>query len=539
MYFMKQSLIKTLLAFLLFTAAACYSAQAAAGDLYDGGLNAFAIYKFDSSGNRTVFKSGTYIDWLAFDSKGNLFAGAPPDSVILKITPAGVATNFATGITPAGIALDAAGNLFAINTAAPGSIVKYTPSGKPTTFVSSLGGGGPTGLVFDSKGNFYVSFSGNNMVGGGSIVKFAPNGTSSSPFASGLFLPAGLAVDSFDNLYVADLGSGSIFRFTPTGMKTTFASGLSSPRSLAFDRNGVLYVGEFGTHDIVKFPAGVKTAFSHDDTFIGGLAFEPPTAQLTSISTRASVQTGSGVTIAGFIVTGTASKSVVVRGLGPTLSQPPFNVTGVLADPFLSLVDGSGNVIWNNNNWKDSQQTGIQATGLAPSHDSESAILQILQPGKYTAILSGKNDTTGVGLVEVYDTSTGVFAELTSVSTRGFVGTGDNVLIAGIITSGGNGRTQVVVRGLGPTLSQPPFNVTGVLADPFVSLFDTNGNVVYSNNNWKDTQQAAIQTTGLAPPNDLESAIVVTVAAGHYTAILQGNGGGGTGIGLVEVYKLR
>jgi len=522
---------RVLLCTLLIAGVAPLAAQAAAGDLYDGGLNAFALYKFNSAGTRTVFKSGTYVDWLAFDSKGNLFAGAPPDNVILKITPTGVQTNFATGITPAGIAFDAAGNLFAINTA-NGSIVKYTPLGSMTTFVSSLGGG-PTGLAFDANGNLYVSFSGNNMIGGGSIVKFAPNGTM-SPFASGLFLPAGLTVDGANNLYVADLGSGSIFRFTPSGTKTTFTSGLNGPRSLAFDSNGVLYVGEFGSHDIVKFPGGVKTAFSHDDTFIGGLAFEPPTAQLTNISTRASVQTGSSVTIGGFIVTGTDSKQVVVRGLGPTLTQ--FGVSGVLADPFVSLFDGAGNVLWNNDNWKDTQQAAIQATGLAPPNDLESAILRILPPGNYTAVLSGKNGTTGVGLVEVYDTNPGVFAELTNVSTRGFVGTGQSVMIGGFITGGGNGSTQVVVRGLGPTLTQ--FGVSGALADPEVTLVDGNGNVVQNNNDWKNTQQAAIQATGLAPPNDLEAAILATVAAGHYTAILSGHGGG-TGIGLVEIYKLR
>jgi len=527
----KFAFARVLLSTLLTAGFAPLAAQAAAGDLYDGGLNALALYKFNPAGTRTVFMSGTYIDWLAFDSKGNLFAGSPPNGVILKITPAGVATNFATGITPAGIAFDAAGNLFAINTA-NSSIVKYTPSGTLTTFASGLGGG-PTGLAFDTNGNLYLSLAGNNMIGGGSIVKFAPNGTS-SPFASGLFLPAGLAVDSANNVYVADLGSGSVFRFTSTGTKTTFASGLSSPRSLAFDSNGVLYVGEFGTHDIVKFPGGVKTAFSHDDTFIGGIAFEPSTAQLTNISTRASVQTGSGVTIAGFIVTGTDSKTVVLRGLGPTLMQ--FGITGFLADPTLQLFDGSSHPLWFNDNWKDTQQAQIQATGLAPPNDLESAILQILQPGNYTAVLAGKNGTTGVGLVEVYDISPGVFAELTNVSTRGFVGSGQSVMIGGFITSGGNGSTEVVVRGLGPTLTQ--FGVSGALADPVVTLVDQNGVVVKSNDNWKNTQQAAIQATGLAPPNDLESAMVVTVATGKYTAILSGQNGG-TGIGLVEVYKLR
>jgi len=271
------------------------------------------------------------------------------------------------------------------------------------------------------------------------------------------------------------------------------------------------------------------------------LQIEPPvTTNISNFSTRASVQTGPGVTIAGFIIAGPDSKSVVLRGLGPTLAQPPLNVPGVLANPTLQLLNSGGQLLCPlcfNDNWKDAQQAQIQATGLAPKNDLESAIPRILEPGNYTAILSGKNGTTGVGLVEVYDTSTDGFAELTNISTRGFVGTGDNMLIGGFMASGGNGSTRVVVRGLGPTLAQPPFNVSGVLADPYLSLHDGNGNVLYTNNNWKDTQQAAIQATGKAPPNELESAIVVTVAAGNYTATLSGIGFG-TGIGLLEVYKL-
>ncbi len=159
--------------------------------------------------------------------------------------------------------------------------------------------------------------------------------------------------------------------------------------------------------------------------------------------------------------------------------------------------------------------------------------------------MSGKNSTTGNGLVEVYDLATSTFSQLTNVSTRGFVGTGDTVMIGGFITAGGNGSTQVVVRGLGPTLGQPPFNVPNVLADPALTLVDRNGNIVGSNNNWKDKpgQAAAIQAASCngstcAPPNDLEAAFLATIPAGNYTVILEGNGGG-TGIGLVEVYKLR
>jgi hypothetical protein len=256
-----------------------------------------------------------------------------------------------------------------------------------------------------------------------------------------------------------------------------------------------------------------------------------PAAKTTNSSTRAVVRAGQSAPIAGFIVSGGA-KTVMVRGLGPTLHQSGF-LGGVLADPFVSLFDRAGNLLQTNDNWKDSQEAEIQATGLAPPNDLESAILRTLQPGNYTAVLSGKGGALPrLGLVEVYDANTGALAELANVSTRGFVGTGSAVIIAGFIS---NGSTQVVVRGLGPTLAQ--FGISQPLADPVVSLFDGNGNLVSTNNNWKDKQQAAIQATGLAPPNELEAAVLAPVSAGNYTAILSGNGGG-TGIGLIEVYKL-
>ncbi len=498
------------------------------GDLYSGQLVDKEIDKFTPLGARTVFVSGFFADALAFDSKGNLFVADTERGKIVKVTPGGVATDFATIGNPQGLAFDPAGNLF-VSDATTGSIIKLTPTGASSTF--KTGFTGPFGLAFDRSGNLFVSET--NTTNMGMILKLTPNATQTT-FASGLSSPEGLAFDSAGNLFEVDFSSGKIFKFTPAGVKSTFTTGLLGPRNIAIDQNDHVFVANFTTQEILEFtPAATKTTFA-SNTNAGGLAFEPSTGQLTNISTRASVQTGSAITIAGFIVTGTDSKTVVLRGLGPTLMQ--FGVTGFLADPTLQLFDGGGQPLWFNDNWKDTQQAQIQSTGKAPPNDLESAILQILQPGKYTAALSGKNGTTGVGLVEVYDISPGVHSELTNVSTRGFVGTGQNVMIGGFITSGGNGSTEVVVRGLGPTLTQ--FGVANALADPVVTLVNSMGNVIATNDNWKNTQQAAIQATGLAPPNDLESAILATVATGNYTAILQGNNGG-TGIGLVEVYNIK
>jgi hypothetical protein len=158
-----------------------------------------------------------------------------------------------------------------------------------------------------------------------------------------------------------------------------------------------------------------------------------------------------------------------------------------------------------------------------------------VQPGAYTVIESGKNGTSGVGLVDVYDLDTAANARLSNISTRGFVQTGDNVMIGGFIASGANGSVDLVVRALGPSLAQ--HGVPNALKDPILRLYDNNGTLIRLNDNWKDTQQTAIENSQLQPPNDLDSAILVTLPTGSYTAIVSGKNGG-TGVGLVEVYRL-
>jgi hypothetical protein len=262
----------------------------------------------------------------------------------------------------------------------------------------------------------------------------------------------------------------------------------------------------------------------------------PAPVRSQNISTRLQVQTGDKIGIGGFIVTGTAPKNVLVRGLGPSLAAS--GVQSFLPDPVLELHEPGG-VVLVNDNWKDSQESQIAATGLAPGNDSEAAIVALLDPGSYTAILSGANSTTGIGLVEVYDLDADITSQLANVSTRGFVGTGENVMIGGVIIGPtGAADATVVVRGIGPSLEAA--GVTDSLADPTLELHDGSGAIIASNDDWQDdpAQAALLEAANLAPADPRESAIYTTLATGNYTAIVQGKDGT-TGVALVEVYNLN
>jgi len=257
----------------------------------------------------------------------------------------------------------------------------------------------------------------------------------------------------------------------------------------------------------------------------------PAVAQPLNVSTRLRVQTGEGAMIGGFIVTGNAPKKVIIRAIGPSLA----GIAGVLANPTVQL-NGSAGAIASNDDWKSNQQAEIQATGIPPSNDLESAIVATLSPGAYTAVVAGKNQTTGVGLVEVYDLNQPADSKLANISTRGAVGTGSNVMIGGFILGNKNGAANVILRAIGPSLIQS--GISGVLGDPTLELRDGNGALVRRNDNWKESQQAQIEATGIAPKNDPESALIAQLAPGAYTAILAGKNGT-TGVALVELYQLQ
>jgi hypothetical protein len=248
------------------------------------------------------------------------------------------------------------------------------------------------------------------------------------------------------------------------------------------------------------------------------------------------VQTGNNVGIGGFIITGSAPKQVLLRAIGPSLIH--FGVPNVLADPVLELHGPSGFATITNNNWRDTQGDAIQATGIPPTDDLESAILATLAPGAYTGIVKGQNNTLGVGLIEVYDLNQGA-SKLANLSTRAFVSTADNIVIAGFLLSDSATDDRIIVRGIGPSLVPGSFPASAVLADPTLELRDSNGALLIANNDWRDNaaQAAALTVAGLAPTNNLESGIAATLPPGLYTALLAGLNNG-TGIGVVEVYDL-
>jgi len=276
---------------------------------------------------------------------------------------------------------------------------------------------------------------------------------------------------------------------------------------------------------------------------------DPP--RLGNISTRSFVQTNDNVMIGGFIVQGTGPKRVIIRAIGPELRQ--FGVPNALADTTLELHDQAGAVIATNDDWQttmiggiigSSQVSDIRNSGGAPTNDLESAIIATLAPGRYTAIVRGYNDTTGVALVEVYDLSPDASSSLGNISTRSFVQTGDNVMIGGFIVQG-TGPKRVIIRAIGPELTQ--FGVPSALADTTLELHNQAGALIASNDDWRNTilggiiltdQVSDIQSSGRAPTNDLESAIIADLPPGLYTAVVRGYNNT-TGVALVEAYDLN
>ncbi len=258
----------------------------------------------------------------------------------------------------------------------------------------------------------------------------------------------------------------------------------------------------------------------------------PPLGKASNVSARAFVGNGENALISGFIISGTAPKTVIARALGQSLSR---FVAGVLPDPTLTIFNSTGGAIAFNNNWQDTQQAQISASGYAPGNYFDAAIVITLAPGNYTAVVAGRNGGGGIALADVYDLSPTGNSVFRNLSTRSFVGTGDNVLIGGLIIAAGE-PPVVVLRAIGPTLTR--HGIVHALQDPTLELRDGNGTLVAVNDNWQNTTATAIKATLLPPTDDRESAIVASLPPGNYTAIVRGKNGT-SGVALVEAYRLQ
>jgi uncharacterized repeat protein (TIGR03803 family) len=445
-----------------------------------------------------------------------------------------------------------------------GIIFRITPDGARTT-IASLSDyglyGSYTRLLAMNDGSFYGTSS--TLQNTGTIFRVSAAGITDkypvSDGSHGVTLPDGLMIIASDGYIYGTISEGGtaaggvLYRFTSSKPQLSAVDHTAATVGSSVVLTGRYLAGAsavaFGGVSTSKFtintseqitvvvPPGAKAGpvTVTNPLGVGTSSFtftpQPEPARLVNISTRLQVLNGGNVLIGGFIVTGTEPKKVLLRGVGPSLQNA--GVSGFLADPTLELND-KGLAIAVNDNWQDTQKAEIEASGAAPTDPAESAMVKTLQPGTYTVILRGKNQTTGIGLVEVYDLSPAADSRVANISTRGLVGSGNDVMIGGFIVGSSGGNTHVLVRAIGPSLA----GIGNALQDPVLQLRDANGVLVLGNDNWKETQQTEIEATGVAPTDGRESALISPLSAGNYTAIVSGKSGS-TGVALVEVYNLQ
>lgn len=513
----------------------------------------------DGTGSAALFKNPLGI---ATDGAGNVYIADTGNAIIRKVTSTGVVTTLAGSAgalgntdaigsaarfsSPYGITADSAGNLYVVDSIG-NTVRKITADGVVTTLAGSPGLRGlidgtgadarfsvPFDIAVGPAGELYVCDHGNHAIrkvtAAGVVTTLAGSGSPGSADGSGtaaLFkFPSGISVDAAGNVYVADTDNQVIRKISPAGVVASIAgSSIGStdgaqatfynPKDVAVGNNGEVYVADRGNHTIRK----------------GSVVFAA--SRLVNISTRGQVSTGDKVLIGGFIISGASAKKVLIRAVGPNLTN--YSVTGVLANPMIELHRSTdGAIIASNDDWgRSSNASEITATNLAPVDPKEAAILATLDPGAYTAIVTGNGGGTGVGIVEVFEMDHPE-TPLINISTRGSILTGDQVLIGGLIIQG-DAPQAVLIRAVGPTLTR--YGVSGTIANPTLELHQSSdGSIVASNDDWGSAANAAaIMATGLAPEDTAESAILITLQPGAYTAIVSGKNGG-TGVGLVEVF---
>ncbi|HVF73380.1 MAG TPA: PQQ-dependent sugar dehydrogenase [Chthoniobacterales bacterium] len=355
----------------------------------------------------------------------------------------------------------------------------------------------------------------------------------------GYFYRAG-EVSALTGKYVfGDLAQSFV---TPTGRlfyMDDLTSGLIRELRLGNDERSLgLFLKAFGTdgNGNVYVLASGNIGPSGNTGRVLKIVAAPASPALVNLATRLRVQTGDKVLIGGFILTGSSTKKILLRAIGPSLTANNQPLPGRLGDPAITLFDASGAPLFTNDDWMQSaQKQAIIDSTIPPTDPKESAIVATLQPGSYTAIMIGTGGATGIGVVELYDLDQPAPTNPGNISTRGFVETGDNVMIGGFIVGGSQNRT-VLARAIGPSLTA--LGVPDALQDPFLELHNASGTTLATNDNWKSNQETQISATGLGPSDDREAAILsAPLAPGNYTAIVRGVGNT-TGVALVEIYQM-
>ena len=475
-----------------------------------------------------------------------------------------------------GISVSISGTRVAVGAAEPAgsghAYVYDVSSGTPSVPVTTLNN--PAPAPGDQFG-FSVAISGTRMVvgapaddagatnAGSAYVYDLNSGTPTVPVAT-LSNPSPAASDTFGfavsisglrvlvgsrlhDTGATDAGSAYVYDLS-SGTPTVPVATLNNPTPATNDQFGHA-VAILGPRVVVGAPGDDTVGTDAGNVYVYDLSNGSPTVpvatlnrlpQVLNISTRLRVDVGDRVGISGFIIRGNVSKPVLLRGMGPSLVKSGLPAASVLADPFLELHGPDGTFITSNDNWKNSpQRSQIEGTIFQPTDDREAVILTTLAPGAYTVLMGGVARTSGIGLIEVYDAAQQLDSDLANISTRGFVGTGDNVMIGGFTLSGNNSPPRIAVRALGPSLANS--GLSNVLADPTLELRDSNGAILVTNDDWQSDPVSAGQLTanGLAPSNAKEAAIFMSATpAGQFTAIVAGKNGG-VGIGLIEIYNLK
>lgn len=512
---------------------------------------------------------------VAVDAAGNVFVADSGNNAVRKISPGGVVTTVAGQLgqregyvdgpgtlarfySPQGVAVDKSGVVYVtdylndcIRKISPGGNVS-TLAGMPRDHWGNVDGVGkdawlvdPKGITMGSTGDIYFteqSYPGYvrkvtpegvvTTIAGRSVTDFRDHQDGPNDVATFESL-TGIAVNNAGTIYVADSQNLLIRKVRPDGFVTTVAGhaidhgwysrvdGVGAGASvaaygMAFAPNGILYTADAPSATI--------------------RALEPiQIPQLLNLSTRAQVQPGDGVLIGGFISQNPMSKKVMIRAIGPSLRQS--GISAALLDPVLELHDATG-VIAANDDWKSSQEAKILATGVAPLHDRESAIITTIEYARaYTAVVRGKGAATGVALVEIYDLESTGGSVLANISTRGVVGSSANVMIGGFIVGpSAPTTTQILTRVLGPSLASS--GVQNPMQDPALEVRNADGAIVGRNADWKTDAVTQFHAPSyLHPRDDRESLLWMQLQPGAYTAIARDTAGPG-GVGLLEIYNL-